>query len=73
MSAEHCFQVGDLVADYDVFGTCIDLAVVLSTPRDNHTGHYKVRYCTGPVKGDEVYESPYAMQNFKVVSRRRDS
>jgi len=71
MAGKSHFQVGDLIADYDVFGSCIDLAVVLSTPEENYTGHYKVRYCTGPIIGDEVYESPYSMSNFKIVSTRR--
>jgi len=72
MAGKRHFQIGDLIADYDVFGTCIDLAVVLSLPDENHTGHFKVRYCTGPVRGEEVYESPYSMENFKIVSRRHD-
>jgi hypothetical protein len=64
---KNSFKKGDLLIDQDVFGDDLaDLALVLETPEDK--GYYKVYYCTGPVAGDIVLESPHAMENFKTVS-----
>ena len=64
---KNSFKKGDLIIDKDVFGdTLSDLALVLETPEDR--GYYKVYYCTGPVAGDIVLESPHAMENFKKVT-----
>ena len=70
------FKKGDLIIDRDVFGDNLsDLALVLETPedrgRDPKLGHYKIYYCTGPVAGDIVLESPYAMSQFKKVTLKK--
>ena len=68
-------RVGDLVMDKDVFGDCIDIALVLETPESRRGGYYRVYYCTGPTAGDIVLETVHAMANFKVISEggKRDA
>lgn len=61
------FKVGDLIADKDVFGDTIDIALVLETP-EKTKGHYTIYYCTGPTSGDIVLETPHAMVHFRLLS-----
>jgi hypothetical protein len=61
------FKVGDLIADKDVFGDTIDIALVLETP-EKTKGHYTIYYCTGPISGDIVLETRHAMSPFRLLS-----
>ena len=61
------FNAGDLIADKDIFGDTIDIALVLETPEKTKS-HYTVYYCTGPTAGDIVLETPHAMQPMRLLS-----
>ena len=61
------FNAGDLIADKDIFGDTIDIALVLETPEKTKS-HYTVYYCTGPTSGDIVLETPHAMQHMRLLS-----
>lgn len=61
------FKVGDLIADKDISGDTLDIALVLETP-EKTKAHYTIYYCTGPISGDIVLETRHAMVPFRLLS-----
>jgi hypothetical protein len=60
-----------LIADKDIFGDTIDIALVLEAPEKTKShirSHYTVYYCTGLAAGDTVLETPHAMQHMRLLS-----